>query len=439
MKPRTSSRVAGKWKGAAVRRGSDGHSHRRPAAGGRNGLLVAALAAATALVLAACGGGTGSSSAASSGSGSPSSGPAPTGSPITIGVISSLSGSQASSSNQADTVAPAWAAWVNANGGINGHPVKIISEDDGGDPAKAQAAEKKLVDQDQVLAILVGSDNLISAYDDDALAKGVALVSGAANLGDWYQKAGMFPTVTDVVSGQVDQLLVAQKYGHTKKFANLYCSEVAACALGTQLQKPIADKMNVAYTSLAVSSTATSYTAQCLQLQQQKVDYVQLNFTTAAAAKFIQDCQAQSYNPTWGATEQSIGKDYLDIQGITVYGPAFAFPSVADSPSAKTFRDAMGTYAKGSNWREGSASFAWTGLETLRKALADVGASPTRQDVVTALNTVKDDDLGGLLANKVTFTAGQAVQFGAHPCSFVVAIKNGKTQAPAGTVCASAT
>src|SRR3954469_16320884 len=201
MKPRTSSRVAGKWKGAAVRRGSDGHSHRRPAAGGRNGLLVAALAAATALVLAACGGGTGSTSAASSGSGSPSSGPAPTGSPITIGVISSLSGSQASSSSQADTVAPAWAEWVNANGGINGHPVKIISVDDGGDPAKAQAAEKKLVDEDQVVAILVGSDNLVAAYDQDAISKGVPLVSGSANSPEWYSNPGMFPTVTDVGSG----------------------------------------------------------------------------------------------------------------------------------------------------------------------------------------------------------------------------------------------
>src|SRR4051794_6614935 len=255
MKPRTSSRVAGKWKGAAVRRGSDGHSHRRPAAGGRNGLLVAALAAATALVLAACGGGTGSSSAASSGSGSPSSGPAPTGSPITIGVISSLSGSQASSSNQADTVAPAWAAWVNANGGINGHPVKIISEDDGGDPAKAQAAEKKLVDSDNVLAILVCSDNLLPAFDTDAIAKGVPLVSGTANLGDWYQKPGLFPTVTDVVSGQVTQLLVAKQYGHAKKFANLYCAEVAACGQAVALQKPAAQKMGLDYTALAVSST----------------------------------------------------------------------------------------------------------------------------------------------------------------------------------------
>jgi hypothetical protein len=48
-----------------------------------------------------------------------------------------------------------------------------------------------------------------------------------------------------------------------------------------------------------VSSTAPSYTAQCLELAQQKVDYVQLDVTTAAAVRFIQNCQSQGYNPTW--------------------------------------------------------------------------------------------------------------------------------------------
>jgi branched-chain amino acid transport system substrate-binding protein len=403
----------------------------------------AVLVTAAATLIAACSSSSdnsgGSSSGASSEGGGPTS-PAPTGSVIKIGIISSLSGSQASSSNQAGTVGPAWAAWVNANGGINGHSVQVISEDDGGDPAKAQAAEKKLVDQDQVLAILVGSDNLVTAYQADAISKGVALVSGTANSSGWYQKVGMFPTPTDVLSGLSDQLLVAQQFGHAKKFANLYCSEVAACAEGTHLQTPLAAKIGLGYTSLAVSSTATSYTAQCLQLQQQDVDYAQLNFTTAAAAKFVEDCQAQNYNPTWGSSEQAIGKDLLDVPDITLYGPAYAFPSVAENPVVATFRDAMGKYAKDDNWKEGTASFAWSGLEVLRKALAGVGPSPSRKDVTAALNTIKNEDLGGLLPNKITFTAGKPTAFGSHPCSFVVGIKDGKTTAPNGLrpVCPSA-
>src|SRR3954447_16910848 len=80
----------------------------------RRGVLVAATATAAALALTACGGGSDSGSASSSssaGGGSTSSAAAPTGSPIKVGMIVSLTGAQASSTKQAGTVGPAWADW----------------------------------------------------------------------------------------------------------------------------------------------------------------------------------------------------------------------------------------------------------------------------------------------------------------------------------------
>jgi branched-chain amino acid transport system substrate-binding protein len=394
------------------------------------------------LTLSACGADN-KAATGDSGSGAssvPTGANAPKGSVIKIGDIASLSGPQASSSGQSATVSAAWAAWVNANGGIAGHPVQVISADDAGDPSKAQAAAKKLVEEDKVQAILVGSDNLLGAYSDYVIKSGVPLIAGTANVPDWYTKTGAFAAVTDVVSGQMTQLLVAQKYGKATKFADLYCSEVAACAQVLKIQQPMAEKLGLDYTSLAVSSTATSYTAQCLQLKKQGVDYAQLNFATAAAAKFIADCQAQGFNPTWGSSEQAIAAALLKVPNATVYGPAYAFPSVLDTPGADTFRKAMDKYAKDDNWHEGTSSFAWTGLELLRAALADIGADPTPQSITEALNTkIQDTDLDGLLANKVTFN-GKPIGFGTHPCAFVVGIKDGKTVAPAGTqtVCVSA-
>ena len=250
-----------------------------------------------------------------------------------------------------------------------------------GDPATAQSAEKKLVDTDKVQAIVVGSDNLVTAFDADALSKGVPLVSGTANATDWYTKPGMFVTVTDVLSGLTDQVLVAKQFGHATKFADLYCAEVAACAQANPPLQAAAKKAGLGFTSLAISSTATSYTAECLKLQQEKVDYAQLNFTTAAAAKLVQDCQAQNYNPTWGTSEQAVGKDLLSIPNFNAYGPAYAFPSSASSPAVAAFTKAMTTYAKGDNWKEGVASFTWTGLEAIRAALANAGTTVTSADI----------------------------------------------------------
>jgi branched-chain amino acid transport system substrate-binding protein len=394
----------------------------------RTASLTLTVAAAAALLVGACGSSgkkttTGATTAATSAAAS-------TGSPIAIGVMTSLSGVNAPNTLQAATVGAAWEQWVNkTQGGINGHPVKIVVGDDASAPANAQAAEKKLVDQDNVVAI-VSVSNLESAFDDDAIAKGVPIVAGATNGVDWYTKAGMFQTPTDVLSGLSAQVAVAKQFGKATKFADLYCSEVAACQQADPPLKAASSKAGIAFTSLAVSSTAPSYTAQCVQLQQQKVDYAQLNFNSSAASKFVQDCQTQGYNPTWGTSAQAIGPDLLGIKNFTAFGPAYAFPSMADGPSAQQFRDAMGKYAKDNNWHEGSGSFTWDGLEMLRKAMAGVGASPTRATVTTGLYTVKGENLNGLLANKVTYTQGKQNPFGGLPCYFVIGIKDGKTSAP---------
>ena len=138
----------------------------------------------------------------------------PTGSTLNIGVIATLSGPQAPSSRQAASVAIGWQNWVNKKlGGIANHPVKVFVMDDGSDPTKGQAAEKDLVDSKKVIAILAGTDNVLPAWDDDALSKHVAIVSGAANSTDWYQKPGLFPTPTDVLSGLTGQAEVAIKFG----------------------------------------------------------------------------------------------------------------------------------------------------------------------------------------------------------------------------------
>jgi branched-chain amino acid transport system substrate-binding protein len=401
----------------------------------RTALLAGVLAAA--LGVAACSSSSGSSSSSSSGAAASgtSAAAAPKGATIKIGVIGSLTGAQASSSDQGATVAPAWAAWVNANGGLNGHPVQVIVMDDKGDPATAQADGQQFIG-DGVSAIIVSSDNLVSAFDSAAIAKGIPLIGGPSDENDWYAKAGMFPTMTGIVNGLAAQVAVAAQYGHAKKFANLYCAEVAACAQANPVLQGAAKAAGIGYTQLAVSSTAPSYTAECLQLKQEGVDFAQLNFASAAAVRFVQNCQAQGYNPTWGSSEQSIGAAYASLPNFTAYGPAFAFPSVANAAPVDQFRSVMQKYASGTNWREGTASFTWDGLQVLAQAVKDENipaATPvTAADVMTGLYSFKNQNLGGVLANGLTYTQGKPFGITANACYFVVGMKDGQTTAPAG-------
>jgi len=168
-------------------------------------------------------------------------------------------------------------------------------------------------------------------------------------------------------------------------------------------------------------------------LQQKKVDVIFLGFSTAPAAKLVQDCQAQGYNPIYEGTTQVLGPQLL-LPGAVMYGLARAFPWQADAPAVTTFKNAMAKYAKSDNWKEGTGTPTWTALEAVRKALSNVSATATvtPKDVMDGLNSFKDENIDGLSPNKVTFTAGQSATAGSQPCFFVVQIKNQQITAPQG-------
>ena len=80
------------------------------------------------------------------------------GEPIRVGNVSSLTG--AGLFPEASVAARAVFDRVNARGGIDGRPIELIIEDDGGTPEGAATASRKLVEQDDVVA-MVGSASIL--------------------------------------------------------------------------------------------------------------------------------------------------------------------------------------------------------------------------------------------------------------------------------------
>ena len=122
------------------------------------------------------------------------------------------------------------------------------------------------------------------------------------------------------------------------------------------------------------------------------------------------------------------------VKGATFIGVGPVFPTGADSPLVKTFTSVMQHYAAGGNWFGGASNYTWTNLVALQKALSHVSrtAVPTANDVTNGLNSFKNETLGGLLPNPVTFTAGKPLGLGKMPCTFIIGMKDGKPTAPQG-------
>jgi len=101
-------------------------------------VLMAALAAALAVTIAGCG----------------ESGTKATNEPIKIGAIVSLTGTYAGLGQPEKNVIELEVDRINKAGGVNGRPIEVVLEDDATDEAKAVAAASKLIEQENVVAII---------------------------------------------------------------------------------------------------------------------------------------------------------------------------------------------------------------------------------------------------------------------------------------------
>ncbi|MEA3216819.1 MAG: branched-chain amino acid transport system substrate-binding protein, partial [Acidimicrobiia bacterium] len=113
----------------------------------RKALTVAIMAG---LAMAGCSGSSTSSGGTTATTGTGEA----TGTPIVLGAISTNSGTNILP--QAMKAAEAVFGRLNHNGGINGHPVDYFMEDDGGDPAQAAVAAKRLVEERKVAGFVGG-------------------------------------------------------------------------------------------------------------------------------------------------------------------------------------------------------------------------------------------------------------------------------------------
>jgi branched-chain amino acid transport system substrate-binding protein len=167
--------------------------------GRRSRMLLATLAALALGVLAACSSSSSSSttststSAAGSSSASSSSssgavstsacgtkpGVAATGTPINIGAINTKQ--NGTDFSDIENMAGAYFACVNANGGINGHPIKYFPVTEQTNPSQIASLAKQLVTSDHVVGI-AGNSSIIECTIDQGYWKSVGIYALGAGI-----------------------------------------------------------------------------------------------------------------------------------------------------------------------------------------------------------------------------------------------------------------
>jgi branched-chain amino acid transport system substrate-binding protein len=168
----------------------------------------------------------------------------------------------------------------------------------------------------------------------------------------------------------------------------------------------------VEYTgAILVAQTAPNYTAECLQVIDKGVEFVQLAVSAEAAARIVTDCQRQGYEEWWGASGGSVIPSFYDeVDGLRLAGGVNGFPWWVDSEPVQEFRDAMEEQGVGEEtYGTPSATAIWATAELLRQALSAVTEDEdvTRATVQEGYGSLQGETLGGLLPQEYSFTPGQ--------------------------------
>jgi branched-chain amino acid transport system substrate-binding protein len=396
-------------------------------------MKIKALMATCVVGLAAftgCGSDSDSASTTSSDSAASAPKSTATGDPIVVGTICSCSGAQSAVLGKNSEASKAWAASVNAAGGINGHPVKLIVKDDAGDPAKSLNAAKELIDA-KVQAI-VGTVSVTTAVWSKVIDKaGIPVVGGLPTESTFLTDANFYPSGSSLPVVTYGQLSNAKSAGK-KKFGALYCAESPICGSLVPILDRLSKLVGIGVYTAKVAATAPNYTAPCLGLKNAGVDAATVVHNSTVAERVVNGCAKQNYKPQQYVNVTTVGNDSLknpNFDGTKVVAPNALFTDDA-IPAVKAFQDAIKAQVPdviGTPLYNTQMLFAWAGGKLFEAAAAKAELTPTStpEDVKKGLYALKDESLGGL-SGPLTFTKGKP----AFPsCYFEAEIKDNAFQA----------
>jgi branched-chain amino acid transport system substrate-binding protein len=362
------------------------------------------------------------------------SGPA-TGTPIKIGNIGEYSGVVGSSFGSAQQMVPVVVKWINAHGGLNGHPIQLYEADDQSDPSTYLSEAEQMV-QEGVVAFM---GNLVPISGPGAEqyldTQEIPIVGGDGAASIWATDPDMYFAGTTFQPLILAGALYAKAIVPNAKFALFYCVEAAdACGAfqrSLASSTAVADGVSPVYTA-QISLAQPSFTAECINAQNAGANVLMLAMDANSLIRAGESCAAQGYHPQILGASVEVVNSLASVSALNGFiSPEPMFPwTQSDNQAEVNYQSAINEYSPG---LEGSAATAaeWVSGMLLQAASQSLPATnPTAAQIKTGLYALKNTTLGGIVP-PTTFTAGKPSPN--QNCYYIVQIQNAKWVAPKGS------
>ena len=274
----------------------------------------------------------------------------PTGSAYKVGVVLSASGPNAPLGQSEQQSLLLLEKQVNANGGINGHPLDIIIEDDASDPAKAATAAAKLINQDQVSALIgssgTGPTLAIVPVVDKAKVPLISMAAGTKITSPVDPLVFRTPPSDSMAITRV--LTYLKNTLKVKKIAILHDSNAFGTGGADELSAK-APKYGITVVAReSYGSADTDMTAQLTKIQGTPAQAIVVWGTNPGPASIAKNMQQLGMNIPYIGSHGIANKKFIELAGTAANGVVF--------PAGKLLVPA--SIPAGSDWSKAVSDFS---------------------------------------------------------------------------------
>jgi branched-chain amino acid transport system substrate-binding protein len=322
-----------------------------------------------------------------------------------------------------------WQAYVNAHGGLNGHPVHVYIEDDGADPSTSVSDVEQEVTQDHVIAFVGNLVPLTATASVSYLQqKNIPVIGGDASSATWWQSPVYFPQGgSDLGDDQAVFTIKAAAARGDTKMGVVYCVEDPTCSNGIQtLIQPgggQAAGVTTVYSS-SISITQPDFTSNCLNAKQAGANFIYFAGDGDSLRRMADNCAQQGYKPLFVGDSIAITANLASDPNLNgLLAGQTNFPWVDSyTPAQAAYQQAVKQYdpqlassaTTAAEWAAGMLAVA---------ASSALTATPTSAEFFQGLWGIKNNDLGGL-APPLTFNANAPAT--PSNCFFLMTLQNGQ-------------
>ena len=295
-----------------------------------------------------------------------------------------------------------WARYVNEQGGLNGHPVKLLPFDDGGDPARHRALVQEAVERYKAIAFLINGDPLTGQAGAGYITEKRIPVIGVVGGSDWASGSPMY----------FPQMANAEQWGKTmvptiaaraipagkKKLGTLSCVDAPACSTQDGYIAKYAKEHGFDHVYRGRASIAQpDFTAECLAARNAGVEVFYVMEDQSSIGRVATACSRQGFRPVYAIISPTVvdqQKDDPNLDGMLAASNVFPYFQTG-TPATDEYQRALRGYATGLDPGQ-SVAIGWAAGKLLEKAAAELPEPPTSEGIVAGLWTLKNETLGGL-------------------------------------------